>query len=141
MTGLGIPTPSGNAVWSGGTIKSILTNEKYKGCALLQKGYTEDYLTMKRVKNDGAVPQYFVEDSYPAIIEPAAFDRVQDLIDQRSRRENFSGSTIFSAKIRCGECGSFMAPRSGTAPISTAGRSGDATESTETKGTVVLLRI
>lgn len=107
LTGLGVPTPSGNAVWSGGTIKSILTNEKYKGCALLQKGYTEDYLTKKRVKNDGAVPQYFVEDSHPAIIEPAAFDRVQDLIDQRSRRGSFSGSTIFSAKIRCGECGEF----------------------------------
>lgn len=107
LTGLGIPTPSGNAVWSGGTIKSILTNEKYKGCALLQKGYTEDYLTKKRVKNNGAVPQYFVEDSHPAIIEPAAFDRVQDLIDQRSRRGSFSGSTIFSAKIRCGECGEF----------------------------------
>ena len=105
LTGLGIPTPSGNAVWSGGTVKSILTNEKYKGCALLQKGYTEDYLTKKRVKNNGAVPQYFVEDSHPAIIEPAAFDRVQDLIDQRSRRGSFSGSTIFSAKIRCGECG------------------------------------
>ena len=107
LTGLGVPTPSGNAVWSGGTVKSILTNEKYKGCALLQKGYTEDYLTKKRVKNDGAVPQYFVEDSHPAIIEPAAFDRVQDLIDQRSRRGSFSGSTIFSAKIRCGECGEF----------------------------------
>lgn len=73
----------------------------------MQKGYAEDYLTKKRVKNDGAVPQYYVEDSHPAIIEPAAFDRVQDLIEQRSRRGSFSGSTIFSAKIRCGECGEF----------------------------------
>ena len=82
-----------------------LRNEKYKGCALLQKGYTEDYLTKKRVKNDGAVPQYFVEDSHPAIIEPATFDRVQDKIEKRSERGKYSGSTIFSSKICCGCCG------------------------------------
>ena len=105
LTELGIPSPAGNEVWGGGTVKSILTNEKYKGCALLQKGYTEDYLTKKRVKNDGAVPQYFVEDSHPAIIEPATFDRVQDKIEKRSERGKYSGSTIFSSKIRCGDCG------------------------------------
>ena len=105
LTELGIPSPAGNSVWGGGTVKSILTNEKYKGCALLQKGYTEDYLTKKRVVNDGAVPQYFVEDSHPAIIDPAAFDRVQDKIEKRAERGSFSGSTIFSSKIRCGECG------------------------------------
>lgn len=105
LTGLGIKTPAGNDVWSGSTIKSILTNEKYKGCALLQKGYTADYLTKKRVKNDGAVPQYYVEDSHPAIIEPAVFDRVQDIIAARGADRSFSGSTIFSTKIKCGRCG------------------------------------
>ena len=30
------------------TIKSVLTNEKYKGDCLLQKGYTSDFLTKKR---------------------------------------------------------------------------------------------
>ena len=50
-----------------------------------------DYLTKKRIKNDGAVPQYYVEDSHPAIIEPETFDRVQDIMDIRSRTKSFSG--------------------------------------------------
>ena len=54
----------------------MLGNEKYKGCALLQKHYTADYLTKKIVRNDGAVPQYYVEDCHEAIIEPETFDRV-----------------------------------------------------------------
>ena len=57
LTELGIKSPAGNDVWNNSTVKSILSNEKYKGCALLQKGYTVDYLTKKRIKNDGAVPQ------------------------------------------------------------------------------------
>ena len=72
---------------------------------ITQKGYTVDYLTKKRVKNDGAVPQYYVEDSHPFIIEPEVFDRVQNLIDLRSRTKGFSGCTIFSSKIKCGCCG------------------------------------
>ena len=36
------------------------------------------------------------------------FDRVQDLIALRSREKHFSGSTIFSTKIRCGECGGWF---------------------------------
>ena len=67
-----------------------------------------DYLTKKRVKNDGAVPQYYVEDSHPYIIEPEVFDRVQDLIDLRSRTKGFSGCHIFSSKIKCGCCGGWF---------------------------------
>ncbi len=108
---LGIKSPAGNDHWQACTVKSILTNEKYKGCALLQKCYTEDYLTKKIVVNDGAVPQYYVEDSHPAIIDPAVFDRVQDLIELRSKHKHFSGSTIFSTKVVCGECGEFYGPK------------------------------
>ena len=108
LTELGIKSPAGNDVWNNSTVKSILSNEKYKGCALLQKGYTVDYLTKKRVKNDGAVPQYYVADSHPAIIEPEVFDRVQDIMDIRSRTKSFSGCTIFSSRIRCGCCGGWF---------------------------------
>ena len=38
----------------------ILTNEKYKGDALLQKVFTTDFLTKKKKKNEGEVPQYYV---------------------------------------------------------------------------------
>ena len=52
---MGIKSPKGKDVWNESTVKSILTNEKYKGCALLQKHYTADYLTKKIIRNDGAV--------------------------------------------------------------------------------------
>ena len=42
-----IPTPAGKEKWYTTTVRSILTNEKYKGDALLQKCYTIDFLTKK----------------------------------------------------------------------------------------------
>ncbi|OLN27399.1 Site-specific recombinase [Desulfosporosinus metallidurans] len=38
------------------------------GEALLQKTHTVDFLTKKRVKNNGIVQQYYVENSHPPII-------------------------------------------------------------------------
>ena len=63
-----IPTPSGKPVWSKTTVTSILQNEKYKGDALLQKCFTVDFLSKKKKANKGEVPQYYVENSHPAII-------------------------------------------------------------------------
>ena len=105
LTEAGAPSPTGKDKWYEGTVRSILKNEKYKGCALLQKTYTPDFLTKKAVANDGTVPQYFVEDSHPAIIDPAQFALVQDIFAERSRDPKHSGATIFSGKIRCGCCG------------------------------------
>ena len=51
----GIPTPSGKTRWQGCTVKSILTNEKYKGDALLQKTFTVDFLQKKKKVNEGEV--------------------------------------------------------------------------------------
>ena len=105
LTEEGAPTPGGQEKWYEGTVRSILKNEKYMGCALLQKTYTPDFLTKKAVKNKGEVPQYFVEDSHPAIIDPDQFRLVQDIFEERARDPKHSGSTVFSGKIRCGCCG------------------------------------
>jgi hypothetical protein len=59
------------------TVRSILTNEKYKGDALLQKRFTVDFLTKTTKVNEGEVPQYYVQHSHPAIIEPDEFNAVQ----------------------------------------------------------------
>ena len=107
LTSLGIKTPGGKYKWCQGTVKSILKNEKYKGDALLQKFYTADFLTKKQVTNHGEIPQYYVEDNHEAIIEPAVFDRVQDMIKERAGRKGYSGVTIFSSKIQCGCCGAW----------------------------------
>jgi len=106
LTDDGIPSPGGKDRWMQGTIKSILTNEKYKGDALLQKRYTVDFLTKKMKVNEGEVPQYYVENSHPAIISPEVFDIVQAEMKRRKTTPNrHSGTGMFSSRIICGQCG------------------------------------
>ena len=94
LTRLKVPTPAGKEKWTTSTIKSILTNEKYKGDALLQKSYTVDFLTKKKKKNEGEVPQYYVENSHEAIISPEVFDMVQYEFEKRKGRVQ-SGANLF----------------------------------------------
>ncbi len=102
----GYKTGTGNTTWHTSSVKNILTNEKYKGDALLQKNYTADFLTKKPVANKGEVPQYYVRGNHEAIIEPVVFDMVQQEIEYRSKHaETTRGSHIFSGRIRCGHCG------------------------------------
>ena len=68
LTARGVPTPAGKRKWNVSTVLSILQNEKYKGDALLQKKYTVDFLSKKTKVNEGEIPQYYVENSHPAII-------------------------------------------------------------------------
>lgn len=108
LTAEGIKTPGGKTNWKISTIRSILMNEKYKGDALLQKGFTVDFLTKKKKINEGEVPQYYVDNSHPAIIPPETYDLVQYEI--KNRRETVGRKTglhAFSGKIVCGECGNF----------------------------------
>lgn len=102
-----IPTPAGKEVWAQSTIKSILTNEKYKGDALLQKSYTVDFLQKKTKKNHGEVQQYYVSNCHEAIIDPEEWDAVQDEIEKRKKYgKSYSGRSPLISKIVCGECGS-----------------------------------
>ena len=106
LTEMGIPTPTGKEKWWCSTVLNILTNEKYKGDALLQKEYTTDFLTKKKKKNEGEIPQYYVEGHHEAIISPETFDLVKAEILKRNKIEGpYSGNSIYYAKIRCGNCG------------------------------------
>ncbi|WP_330397131.1 recombinase family protein [Anaerovirgula multivorans] len=72
----GIPNWNGKTKWYESSIRKMLSNEKYKGDALLQKTYTVDFLTKKRVENTGEIPQYYVEEhgiaklDYATVITP-----------------------------------------------------------------------
>ena len=107
LTADGIPTPAKKSVWQTSTVRSILTNEKYKGSALLQKKYTVDFLSKTMKVNEGEVPQYYVEESHPAIIQPAEWEAVQvELAQRKTRGKRHDCYTPFSGKIFCGDCGS-----------------------------------
>ena len=100
----GIKSPSGKDKWYISTVRSILTNEKYRGDALIQKEYTADFLDKTRRKNTGEIPQYYVEEHHEAIISPDLFDFVQTEIKEREKRGKHSGVSIFANKIKCGCC-------------------------------------
>lgn len=52
--------------------------------ALLQNTYTTDFLTKKRIKNNGAVSQYYDEVDHEAIITKELFMQVQaELVRRR----------------------------------------------------------
>ena len=108
LTKQGVPTPRGKQVWSVSTIRSILTNEKYMGDAILQKTYTVDYLTKEVRKNNGEVKQFLVEQSHEPIIAPDTFAEVQEKLKQHiAIRTKVRSNHPFSHCIICGDCGEF----------------------------------
>src|SRR5690554_639134 len=109
----GIKNGAGRDKWHTSNINQILRNEKYVGDALLQKTYTVDFLTKKRVKNNGLVPQYYVENSHEAIIPREIFMQVQEELIRRrivhtspnGKTRTFSSNHCFSQMVICGKCG------------------------------------
>ncbi len=93
----------------------MLSNEKYKGDALLQKTYTVDFLTKKRVQNTGQIPRYYVEESHPAIIPKGMWETVQlEMERRRAFAEKYEIVKVdyamidnpFAGRVICGHCGS-----------------------------------
>ena len=82
LTEQGIKSPMGNDLWSAGTVRSILRNEKYCGDALMQKTYTKDFRTHKSVKNTD-LNMYFKENHHTAIIKKEDWTKVQKLLSER----------------------------------------------------------
>lgn len=97
------------ARWSPSTIESILTNEKYKGDAILQKTYCTDYIRKTFVVNDGSeIPKYYAQNSHPAIISAEVFDLTQmELEWRKSLKGSYSGKSCFASRIVCGDCSAF----------------------------------
>ena len=105
LTEQGIPTPRGNRVWRVSTVRSILSNEKYKGDCIRQKTYTENYLDKKVKKNNGEVDQYYIHNSHPAIIDEKTFGLVQERLSGRGNNSANGTHYTFSGKVFCECCG------------------------------------
>ena len=113
----GIPPAIGIKGWSRQVIQNILTNERYIGDALLQKTFVTDCITRKIRKNNGVLPQYYVENNHPAIISRELYNRVQEEIARRANkrrvqqksgkteRGKYSAKYALTEKLVCGECG------------------------------------
>lgn len=112
-----IKTATGLEKWHDTVVLKMLRNEKYMGDALLQKTYTVDFMTKKKVMNKGIVPQYYVENDHEAIIPKDLFYRVQEELARRAsvnksavtRKKNmkskYSSEYALTGILLCGECG------------------------------------
>lgn len=95
--------------FSNSSIRQILSNVTYTGNLLFQKEYVSDPITGKSKKNNGEMPQYWVENTHEAIIPMEIFQAVQK--ERQRRRElgvlaNWSINTsCFTSKIKCPICG------------------------------------
>lgn len=117
----GIKTVTGLENWHPGTIDKMLSNEKFCGDACMQKTYTIDFLTKKKVKNQGYAPQYYIEDNHEAIIPKELFHQVQVEKARRAslnkaavtrkankakkEKSKYSSKYVLTELLTCGECG------------------------------------
>lgn len=117
LESMDIKTVTRKDFWDTTTIQKMLKNEKYKGDTLLQKTFTEDFMTGKKMKNTGQRTQYFVSESHPAIVTAEVFDRVQEEMVKRSRLIHHADGTVSPSDCKyngkyllgnllvCGDCG------------------------------------
>jgi len=112
-----IKTATGKETWATAVIQRILKNEKYKGDALLQKTYTEDFITGKKGKNVGQRDLYYKTNSHPTVITAEIFDKVQEEMAKRARlvhkedgavessTSKYNGKYLLGNLLMCGDCG------------------------------------
>ena len=117
LTAEGIPTPAGKEKWHRERIASILTNERYKGDAIINKTFIVDCISKKVKVNNGERPKYYVENNHPAIIDPGTFGRVQEEMARRNGKRKvkqvgtkteqgkYSSKYALTDLLICGECG------------------------------------
>lgn len=111
-----IKTAAGNDVWHEKVILGMLSNEKYMGDSMLQKSYTQDYLTGKREKNDGKRTRYYVYDTHLGIISKENFFETACEIEHRKRKikkingimetkgKKYNGQNLLANILVCEEC-------------------------------------
>jgi hypothetical protein len=98
--------------WSDSRVLSLVRNEKLTGNCLLQKKFAADHLTKRQKRNSGEIPQYFVENTHPAIISKEVFEEAQQIREKRAKHFNainvknaIQNRYPFTSKIVCKNCG------------------------------------
>lgn len=99
LTEQGIKSPMGNDLWSAGTVRSILRNEKYCGDALMQKTYTKDFRTHKSVKNTD-LNMYFKENHHTAIIKKEDWIKGTKVAVRAAQHSKTSNIAPFEQSLR-----------------------------------------
>ncbi len=86
-------------------ISYILSNEKYIGDSVYQKTFTTNNLPFKKMKNNGQLNKYHIQNTHKAIISKEVFEKTQALIESR-KHNNITSEYAFKGRIICAVCGS-----------------------------------
>jgi len=111
----GVIKNNGSTDWGENRIRYIIKNERYKGDALLQKTYTEDFPFKSRT-NHGEKDMYYVKNSNPAIVTAEIFEKANELLKAQGKRYRPSTTPrehTLSKMIYCEECGTMFRKKSG----------------------------
>ena len=95
--------------WRVEGVLKILKNYNYTGNLILQKTYSENHLTKRKMINNGERPQYHAVGTHEAIIDLATWEAVQEEIHRRAvyyaPSKQAPASYPFTGLIRCSVCG------------------------------------
>lgn len=83
LTDAGIPTKTGRSGWSEGSLRYILSNERYCGNVLTWKTFTADIFEHRKRRNRQDRDQYLYTNEHEAIISAAKFEAVQTLLENK----------------------------------------------------------
>ena len=92
--------------WHVSAVARVLDNEKYGGDLTLQRFFSSDHISKRKMVNTGELPRYQIEDDHEAIIEKPLFLQVKA---ERERRAVNAGrrspTSALTGRIRCPYCG------------------------------------
>jgi len=94
--------------WRVEGVLKVLKNYNYTGNLILQKTYSENHLTKRKMINNGEQPQYHAVGTHEAIIDLATWEAVQEEIERRAEYyapTKMATSYPFTGLIVCGTCG------------------------------------
>lgn len=111
LTDARVPTVLGRPMWKSSSILRILRNEKYCGDVLMQKTFTVDCFTHKKMKNTGQRPQYLLKGGIPAIIPKDRWLAVQRLLKKRRFSKKLAEKPnigVFISRVKTGALRGFV---------------------------------
>jgi DNA invertase Pin-like site-specific DNA recombinase len=113
----GFKTKATNKKYYRSAVRNILTNERYTGNAILQKSRRAYIGDRNGIKNQSSLPKYYVENSHPAIVTLEQFTQVQQIMHERTLKNNQKqipinkNSNLYSQFIECANCGNYFFSR------------------------------
>jgi hypothetical protein len=85
----GRTTKPGNIKWTSSAVVGVLRNERHCGDVRAWKTYTLSFLTHKKAKNYGDMPQFYKREHHEPIISRDDFIAVQKMLDNAKYGRSF----------------------------------------------------